>query len=120
MFGQLWVECAADGAGVAAVTLPELAELVLAVVDDAGAVCEVAALATARLPPSPAPSATAPTPAVMMIRPSLVCIVCASLRSVIVYSRRTALTAASLGRCSADGMRVSLRRGSSPAARPAA
>jgi hypothetical protein len=71
MFGQLWVECVADGAGVAAATLPESAELVLAVVDDAGA---------ARLPPSPAPSATAPTPAVMMIRPSLVCNVPASSR----------------------------------------
>jgi hypothetical protein len=74
MFGQLWVECVADGAGVAAATLPESAELVLAVVDDV-APCDVAALATARLPPSPAPSATAPTPAVMMIRLSLVCTV---------------------------------------------
>ena len=46
----------------------------------AGAACDVAALATARLPPSPAPSATAPTPAVMMIRPSLVCNVPASSR----------------------------------------
>jgi len=80
MFGQLWVECVADGAGVAAATLPEPAELVLAVVDDAGAACDVAALATARLPPSPAPSATAPTPAVMMIRLSLVCNVPASSR----------------------------------------
>jgi hypothetical protein len=80
MFGQLWVECVADGAGVAAATLPESAELVLAVVDDAGAACDVAALATARPPPSPAPSATAPTPAVMMIRPSLVCNVPASSR----------------------------------------
>ena len=68
----------ADGAGVAAAALPELAEFVLAVVDDAGAVCDVAALATARLPPSPAPSATAPTAVVMMIRPSLVCNVSAS------------------------------------------
>jgi hypothetical protein len=76
MFGQLWVECVADGAGVAAVVFPE-AELVLAVVDDAGA-CDVVALATARLPPSPAPSATAPTAVVMMIRPSLVCNVSAS------------------------------------------
>jgi hypothetical protein len=79
MFGQLCVECA-DGAGVAAATLPESAELVLAVVDDAGAECDVAAPATARLPPSPAPSATAPTAVVMMIRPSLVCTVCASSR----------------------------------------
>lgn len=70
----------ADGAGVAAATLPESAELVLAVVDDADAACDVAALATARLPPSPAPSATAPTPAVMMIRLSLVCNVPASSR----------------------------------------
>jgi hypothetical protein len=76
MFGQLCVECA-DGAGVAAAALPESAELVLAVVDDAAA-CDVAALATARLPPSPAPSATAPTAVVMMIRPSLVCNVRAS------------------------------------------
>src|SRR5580693_7537293 len=37
MFGQLWVECVADGVGVAAATLPESAEFVLAVVDDAGA-----------------------------------------------------------------------------------
>jgi hypothetical protein len=80
IFGQLCVECVADGAGVAAATLPESAELVLAVVDDADAACDVAALATARLPPSPAPSATAPTPAVMMIRPSLVCNVPASSR----------------------------------------
>jgi len=78
MFGQLWVACVADGAGVAAAALPELAELVLAVVDDAGAACDAAALATARLPPSPAPSATAPTAVVMMIRPSLVCNVSAS------------------------------------------
>ena len=77
MFGQLCVECVADGAGVAAVAFPESAELVLAV-DDAGAACDVAALATARLPPSPAPSATAPTAVVMMIRPSLVCNVSAS------------------------------------------
>ena len=76
MFGQLCVECVADGAGVAAAAFPE-SELVLAVVDD-GAVCDVAALATARLPPSPAPSATAPTAVVMMIRPSLVCNVSAS------------------------------------------
>jgi hypothetical protein len=77
MFGQLCGECVADGAGVAAAAFPESAELVLAVVDD-GAACEVAALATARLPPSPAPSATAPTAVVMMIRPSLVCNVSAS------------------------------------------
>jgi hypothetical protein len=77
MFGQLCVECVADGAGVAAAAFPESAELVLAVVDD-GAACDVAALATARLPPSPAPSATAPTAVVMMIRPSLVCNVSAS------------------------------------------
>ena len=80
MFGQLCVECVADGAGVAAVAFPESAELVLAVVDDAGAACDVTALATARLPPSPAPSATAPTAPVMMIRPSLVCNVRASSR----------------------------------------
>jgi hypothetical protein len=80
MFGQLWVECVADGAGVAAAAFPESAELVLAVVDDAGAACDVAALATARLPPSPAPSATAPTAAVMMVRPSLVCTIGASSR----------------------------------------
>jgi hypothetical protein len=80
IFGQLWVECVADGAGVAAVAVPEPAELVLAVVDDAGAACDVAALATARLPPSPAPSATAPTAPVMMIRPSLVCAIGASSR----------------------------------------
>jgi hypothetical protein len=79
MFGHWWVlECVADGAGVAAMTAPELAELVVAVVDDAGAACEVTALATARLPPRPAPSAPAPTAAVMMIRLSLVCNVCAS------------------------------------------
>ena len=78
VFGQLCVECVADGAGVAAVAFPESAELVLAVVDDAGAACDVTALATARLPPSPAPSATAPTAPVMMIRPSLVCTVSAS------------------------------------------
>ena len=80
MFGQLCVECVADGDGVAATTLPESAELVLAVVDDAGAVCDVTALATARLPPSPAPSATAPTAAAMTARPSLVCNVGASSR----------------------------------------
>ena len=82
MFGQLWVGrvAGADGEGVAATTLPESAELVFAVVDDAGAACDVAALATASPPPSPAPSATAPTPAVMMIRPSLVCNVPASSR----------------------------------------
>jgi hypothetical protein len=80
MFGQLWVECVADGAGVAAATLPEPAELVLAVVDDAGAECDVTALATARLPPSPAPSATAPTAAAMMVRLSLVRTIGASSR----------------------------------------
>jgi hypothetical protein len=80
MCGQLCVGCVADGAGVAATTLPESAELVLAVVDDAGAVCDVTALATARLPPSPAPSATAPTAVAMMARPSLVCNVGASSR----------------------------------------
>ena len=72
------MECVADGVGVAAATLPESAEFVLAVVDDAGAACDVAALATARLPPSPAPSATAPTAVVTMILPSLVCNVRAS------------------------------------------
>jgi hypothetical protein len=80
MFGQLRVECVADGVGVAATTLPESAELVRAVVDDAGGACEVTALATARLPPSPAPSAAAPTAAVMMVRLSLVCNVGASSR----------------------------------------
>ena len=79
MFGQLCVAlCVADGVGVAAVPVDlALSAVVPAVddddVDDAG-VDEwvVAALATARLPPNPTPSAPAPTTVLMMILPSLV------------------------------------------------
>jgi hypothetical protein len=78
LFGQL---CVAEGEGVGAVLAdPEPA----AVVPDAGGEVsedegEVAALATARLAPNPAPSAPAPTAVTMMILPSLVLNVSASL-----------------------------------------
>ena len=75
MFGQLCEGAAlgvADGEGVAAVFAdPALTAVVVMPREVAGVVCVVAALATARLAPSPAPSAPAPTAAPMMILPRL-------------------------------------------------
>lgn len=80
--GHLWV---GDGEGAAATCAePELAGFDdddTAADVDAGDECEVAALATARLLPSPTPSAPVPTAVAMMIRLSLVFNVSASLRS---------------------------------------
>jgi hypothetical protein len=73
MSGQ-W--CVADGAGVAAVVAGDVEDEV----DIAGDECDVAALATAREPPKPAPSAPAPTAVAMMTLPSLVFTVSVSLR----------------------------------------
>jgi hypothetical protein len=79
MFWQLCVGLLeADGDGVVAVLAdPALAAVVAAPDDDdvddvTEDVCVVAALATARLPPSPAPSAPAPIAVVRAILPSLV------------------------------------------------
>ena len=79
MFGQLCaVLCVADGEGegVAAVTA-----VVPVDVDVDEDVCVVAALATAMLAPNPTPSAPAPIAVPIMILPSLVFNVSASLRS---------------------------------------
>jgi hypothetical protein len=120
MFGQLCVPlcvplCVADGVGVDAVPAdPALAAVVPVLVDDddvdvvdAG-VDEwvVAALATARLPPNPTPSAPAPTAVAMMILPTLFVNVSASSRLGDGPGLRTpALAAASLQRCSGDRMK---------------
>ena len=87
MFWQLCVGLLdADGEGVAAVlTDPALTAVVAARddddVDDVTEVeCVVAALATARLPPSPTPSAPAPIAVLRIILPSLVFNVSASSR----------------------------------------
>jgi len=80
MFWQLCVGLLdADGEGVAAVLAdPALAAVVVADPDDVDDVCVVAALATARLPPSPTPSAPAPIALARIILPSLVFNVSAS------------------------------------------
>ena len=82
MFWQLCVGLLdADGEGVAAVVAdPALAAVVVADPDDDDVddVCVVAALATARLPPSPTPSAPAPIALARIILPSLVFNVSAS------------------------------------------
>jgi hypothetical protein len=79
MFGHLCVD--EDGDGVAAALAgPELADIVPVFDDDedtlddvdAGEECDVAALATARLLPSPTPRAPVPTAVATMIRLSLV------------------------------------------------
>lgn len=87
MFWQLWVGLAdADDEGVAAAAAdPALTAVVAARddddVDDVTEVeCVVAALATARLPPSPTPSAPAPIAVLRIILPSLVFNVSASSR----------------------------------------
>ena len=76
MFWQLCVAlCEADGEGLAvadaalAAVVP-VVDVVDDVVDD-GVEWVVAALATARLPPNPTPSAPAPTAVPIMILPSL-------------------------------------------------
>jgi hypothetical protein len=85
MFWQLCVGLLeADGDGVAAVLADLALTAVVAAPDDDDAaedVCAVAALATARLPPSPTPSAPAPIAVVIAILPSLVFNVSASSRS---------------------------------------
>jgi hypothetical protein len=111
MFGQLCVPlCVPDGAGVAAVPAdPALAAVVPVADDDVDAGVDewvVAALAAARLPPNPTPSAPAPTAVAMMILPSLVVNVSASSRWSDGPGLRTpTLAAASLQRCSADRMK---------------
>jgi hypothetical protein len=72
LFGQ-W--CVADGEGVAAVVAGDVED---EVVDVTGDEFDVEALATAREPPKPTPSAPAPTAVAMMILPSLVFIVSVS------------------------------------------
>lgn len=93
MFGQLCVALAeAEGEGLAVLdaALPAVVPEVEAVVDvvdvvdevvDDGVEWLVAALATARLPPNPTPSAPAPTAVPIMILPSLDLNVIASSRS---------------------------------------
>ncbi len=82
MFWQLCVGLLeADGEGVAAVLVDPVLTAVVFVPDDddvAEDVCAVAALATARLPPSPTPSAPAPIAVARAILPSLVFNVSAS------------------------------------------
>lgn len=90
MFGQLCVALfEAEGEGLAVLdtalsaVVPEV-EAVVDVVDevvDDGVEWLVAALATARLPPNPTPSAPAPTAVPIMILPSLDLNVIASSRS---------------------------------------
>jgi hypothetical protein len=116
MFLQLCVPlCVADGVGVAAVladpALLAAVPAVVPVVDDDVVDPDVdewlvAALATARLPPSPTPSAPAPTAVAMMILPSLVFKVSASSRLGDGPEPRTpTLAAALLQRSSGDGMK---------------
>jgi len=87
MFWQLCVGLLeADGDGVAAGADPALTAVVAVPEDDdvddvTEDVCAVAALATARLPPSPTPSAPAPIAVVIAILPSLDFNVSASSRS---------------------------------------
>jgi hypothetical protein len=110
---MFWQWCVADGEeGAAAFGVPGLAGAVPVSADDvvddddtvaeveAGDECDVAALATARLLPSPTPSAPIPTAVAMMIRPSLVFNVSASKEGwVMILSTRTpALAAACLRR----------------------
>jgi hypothetical protein len=119
MFWQLWVAlCEADGEGLAladaapaavAPVVDEVVDVVDDVVDD-GVEWVVAALATARLPPNPTPSAPAPTAAPIMILPSLDFNVSASSRSGDGPAHRTpARAAAALQRYSADGMKSASR-----------
>jgi hypothetical protein len=108
----------ADGVGVAAVpAVPALAAVVPVVDEDVDVVDAgvdewvVAALATARLPPSPTPSAPTPTAVAMMILPSLVVNVSASSRLGDGPGLRTpVLAAASLQRCSAGRMKAREKR----------
>jgi hypothetical protein len=87
MFGQLCValgEAEGEGLAVADPPWPAVVEDVVDVVDevvDDGAEWLVAALATARLPPNPTPSAPAPTAVPIMILPSVVFNVSVSSRS---------------------------------------
>jgi len=100
MFWQLCVAlCDAEGEGVAVLAdaaLTAVVDVVDDVVDD-GEEWLVAALATARLPPNPTPSAPAPTAVPIMILPSREFNVSASLRSGDGPGHRTpALAAAAL------------------------
>jgi hypothetical protein len=115
MFGQLCVGlCVADGAGEGVAALladPALTAVVLAP-DDEDDVAEdvwvVAAPATAMLAPNPTPSAPAPIAVPIMILPSLVFNVSASLRSGDGPAPRTlAQTADLLQRGSANRMKPS-------------
>jgi hypothetical protein len=119
MFGQLCVAlCEADGEGLAAAdaalaavvpVVDEIVDVVDDVVDD-GEEWLVAALATARLPPNPTPSAPAPTAVPIMILPSLDFNVSASCGRVMVLVHRTpAGAAATLQRYSAGGMKSASR-----------
>jgi len=113
MFGQLCVPLgvALGVAGVAAVpglAAPSLTAVVVVPDDDvvAEVVCVVAALAIARLPPNPTPSAPAPMAVPMITLPSRVFNVSASLRSGDGPELRTpALTADFLRQYSPDGMK---------------
>jgi len=108
MFWQLCVAlCDAEGEGVAVLAdaaltavVPVVDDEVVDVVDDVvddGEEWLVAALATARLPPNPTPSAPAPTAVPIMILPSREFNVSASLRSGDGPGHRTpALAAAAL------------------------
>lgn len=97
MFGQLCVPlCVADGVGVAAALADPALLAVVPVVEDDDDVdvvdagvdeCDVAALATAMLPPNPTPSAPAPTAVAIMIFLSLVFNVPASSRFVMVLEQ---------------------------------
>jgi hypothetical protein len=115
MFWQWCVAlCEADGEGLAvadaalAAVVP-VVDVVDDVVDD-GVEWVVAALATARLPPNPTPSAPAPTAAPIMILPSLDFNVSASSRSGDGPAHRTpARAAAALQRHSAGGMKSAFR-----------
>ena len=89
--------------------LAKVVDVVDDVVDD-GVEWVVAALATARLPPNPTPSAPAPTAAPIMILPSLDFNVSASSRSGDGPAHRTpARAAAALQRYSAGGMKSASR-----------
>src|SRR5271169_1589380 len=114
MFWHLCVAlCVADGEGDGVAALlgdPALTAVVLAPDDDdvAEDVCVVAALATAMLAPNPTPSAPAPIAVPIMILPSRVFNVSASLWSGDGPGLRTpAQTADSLQRCSPNRMKAS-------------
>src|SRR5215472_7147418 len=80
MFGQLCEGAAVSVADGEVFADPALTAVVVTPPDVAEGVCEVAALATARLAPNPTASAPAPTAAPMMILPRLAFNVSASWR----------------------------------------